>query len=613
MMRQMRENTKWIMLVTAIAFVGLMVFEWGMDITGQSGGGIGEIGRVNRTPVSYDLYQATLRNLSDRVQATQAEPLNSQQYRDLEQAAWDEVVNLILIEEELGRRGIVVTDDEVRQAARFSPPPEFRQNPLFMVDGTFDLQAYQSFLSTSADEILLLQLEAYYRDVIPRGKLMRQVTSGIFPSDAELWSRYQDANQMVTVRYVALNPVTTIPDSEVEITRDELEAYYDAHRADFQVPARAQVRAVLLSKTPTPADTAAALTRAQDIRQEIQDGADFGEVAGRESSDAASAAQGGDLGTFARGQMVPAFDSVVFNARIGGTSEPVQTQFGFHIVEVMSRGGDTAQARHILVPIERTTDSEMDLLGMADSLEALGEVSGLDEAASILGLEAVTQELSEMFPFLAGAGQIGEGSDWVFRESAPEETSPVFETSQAFYTLEVVESEPAGYMTFQRATPSIEQILRTEKKIAAVTEQGAALVDRARAEGTLDAIASEEEEIEVRDAGPFSRVDFVPGLGRNNSAIGIAFGLDEGEISEVVSANNNAFIIQVVERTPADSTQWEAEKLAQRLELANAMRQQRLQTWVMALREIADIVDRREEVLRPADAQQSSTGLPPVF
>ena len=613
MMRQMRENTKWIMLVTAIAFVGLMVFEWGMDITGQSGGGLGEIGRVNGTPVTYDLYQATLRNLSDQLQATQTEPLTSQQYRDLEQAAWDEVVNLMLIEEELGRRGIVVTDDEVRQAARFSPPPELRQNPLFMVDGVFDLQAYQSFLSTSADEILLLQLEAYYRDIIPRGKLMRQVTSGIFPSDAELWSRYQDANEMVTVRYVALNPDTRIPDSAAEITVDELEDYYDAHRNDFQIPARAQVKAVLLSKTPTPADTAAALTRAQDIRQEIRDGADFGEVAGRESSDAASAAQGGDLGTFARGQMVQAFDSVVFNARIGGTSEPVQTQFGFHIVEVMSRSGDTAQARHILVPIERTTDSELDLLGMADSLEALGEASGLDEAASILGLEAVTQELSEVFPFLAGAGQIGEGSDWVFRESAPGETSPVFETTQAFYSLEVIESEPAGYMTLQRATPSIEQLLRMEKKIAAVTEQGAALVDRARAEGTLDAIASEEEEIEVRDAGPFSRVDFVPGLGRNNAAIGNAFGLDEGEISGVVSANNNAFIIQVVERTPADSTQWEGEKLTQRFELANAMRQQRLQIWVMALREIADIVDRRQEVLRPADEQQSSRSLPPVF
>ena len=54
MMRQMRDNTVWIMLLTALAFVALMVFDWGMDITGQSAGAFGEIGRVNRTPVMYD-------------------------------------------------------------------------------------------------------------------------------------------------------------------------------------------------------------------------------------------------------------------------------------------------------------------------------------------------------------------------------------------------------------------------------------------------------------------------------------------------------------------------------------------------------------------------------
>ena len=61
MMRQRRENTKWIMLVTALALVGLMVFQWGMDITGQSGLSIGEIGSVNGTPVpGVDVVELTL-------------------------------------------------------------------------------------------------------------------------------------------------------------------------------------------------------------------------------------------------------------------------------------------------------------------------------------------------------------------------------------------------------------------------------------------------------------------------------------------------------------------------------------------------------------------------
>ena len=120
MMRQMRENTKWIMLVTAAAFVGLMVFQWGMDITGRSGLSIVEIGSVNGTPVMYDAFNQTYRALFDQMQASQEAPITSQQIRDIEDAAWDEVVDQVLIRQELRRRGILVTDDELLTAARFS-------------------------------------------------------------------------------------------------------------------------------------------------------------------------------------------------------------------------------------------------------------------------------------------------------------------------------------------------------------------------------------------------------------------------------------------------------------------------------------------------------------
>ena len=185
MMRTMRERSKWIMLAAALAFLALMVFEWGMDATGRSGGAAGSLGRVNGTDVAYDRYQNVYRNLLDQAQAGQADPLTSQQNKELEDAAWDEVVNQILIQEELGRRGIVVSNDELRQAAQFSPPPGFRSNPAFQTEGVFDLQKYQSFLAESPEDVLL-QLEAYYRDVIPRSKLLRQVTEGIYVPDGEL-------------------------------------------------------------------------------------------------------------------------------------------------------------------------------------------------------------------------------------------------------------------------------------------------------------------------------------------------------------------------------------------------------------------------------------------
>ena len=75
---------------------------------------------------------------------------------------------------------------------------------------------------------------------------------------------------------------------------------------------------------------------AEDLKQDIEGGADFGAVA-REHSKCPSSAQGGDLGEFGQGQMVPEFDAVVFSAEVGKPHGPVQTQFGYHLIEITSR------------------------------------------------------------------------------------------------------------------------------------------------------------------------------------------------------------------------------------------------------------------------------------
>ena len=111
--------------------------------------------------------------------------------------------------------------------------------------------------------------------------------------------------------------------------------------------------------------------------QEILDGADFGDIAAQESADQVTAAVGGALGIFPQGQMTPPFDSAVFAAPVGEVTGPVKSSFGYHIIEVLDRWAqDSAQARHILIPVARTDDSEIELLTMADSLEDLGEAMG---------------------------------------------------------------------------------------------------------------------------------------------------------------------------------------------------------------------------------------------
>ena len=76
--------------------------------------------------------------------------------------------------------------------------------------------------------------------------------------------------------------------------------------------------------------------RCQTLKSEITDGADFAEIA-RKHSSCPSGRQGGDLGSFGPGMMVPEFDKVVFSAEVGAVQGPVQTQFGYHLIEVTSR------------------------------------------------------------------------------------------------------------------------------------------------------------------------------------------------------------------------------------------------------------------------------------
>ena len=607
MMRTMRDNTKWIMLITMLAFVALMVFEWGMDITGRTAG-LSELGEVDGVPVMYDQYQFAYRNLYEQTQLAQEEAITSDQNLEIEDAAFDEVVTQILIQRELERRGIRVSDDEIRQAARFSPPPQYQTMEAFHTDGVFDIQKYQDYLATAAESALLV-LEAYYRDVIPRSKLMRQLSTGIFLPDAALWSAYRDENEQVEVRYLSLDPATRIGDDEVEVTDSEVAAYYRENRDEFAVPSRATVVAVVIDKDPNAADTAAARALAGEIRQEILDGADFAELAREESADAGSAAIGGDLGTFARGAMVPEFDSVAFSAPLEVVTEPVGTQFGWHLIEVTSRTADSVSARHILVPVERTDASEIELLTTADSLEALGENLPLAEAARELSLEASPVDITEEFPFVMGAGQVREGSEWAFEEAEDGDVSPVFENAEAFYALELVGRQPADVLSLEQARSSIERILSLRKKLERVLEQGEEAV---RDGGTLEQIAARLE-ADIEASPPFSRSDFVPGLGRQNAVIGTAFGLEAGELSGVVESNGRAFVMEVVERIPADSVAWEEQKVIQRAMVAGTLGQQRLDQWVVSLRERASIVDRRREVFRAQEEAANQTQLPLAF
>ncbi|MFW6206650.1 MAG: peptidylprolyl isomerase, partial [Gemmatimonadota bacterium] len=543
-----------------------------------------------------------------QVQAEQEEAISSQQNEELEDQAWDETVDQLLIQQELEERDIRVTAAEIQRAARFNPPPELMESPTFQdTEGNFDPQLYQEFLANQADNATLLQLEQYYRSTIPRNKLMRQVTSGIYLSDSELWRMYRDRNEEVRVRLAALDPSVRVADSEVSVSRAEIEEYYEENReGEFRVPARADFRIAALPKSPSPADTAAALERARGIHQDIVDGdAEFEEMARLESEDSGSAERGGDLGTFGRGDMVPAFEEAAFAAEEGEITEPVRSQFGFHIIRVRESYEDSVAASHILIPVERTDDSELELLMQADSLEAMTENMTLDEAAENLEVEVRTVQVNEDFPLAPGAGVIREAFDWAQEEADAGDVSSVFENDQAFYAVELVDYRPEGHRSLEEAEDQIRRQLVERKKQEIVLEQATALADEAREAGTLSILTEADEEgLTVHEPSAFTRTSSIPGVGRVPEVIGTAFGLDAGEISAPVPAEQEVYLVELLERVPADSTAWLAQREQQRQQLARQLQQERVEQWIAGLRQNADIQDRRDEVLEAAEEQQ---------
>ncbi len=111
---------------------------------------------------------------------------------------------------------------------------------------------------------------------------------------------------------------------KVAVTDEEAKAYYDENKEGFAEKEKAQARHILVATEE----------EAQEIRKQLDEGADFAELAAEKSTDKGTASKGGDLGYFERGRMVPEFEEACFNLEIGGVSEPIKTRFGYHIIKL---------------------------------------------------------------------------------------------------------------------------------------------------------------------------------------------------------------------------------------------------------------------------------------
>jgi peptidyl-prolyl cis-trans isomerase D len=304
--------------------------------------------------------------------------------------------------------------------------------------------------------------------------------------------------------------------------------------------------------------------------------------------------------------MVGPFDQAIFSLPVGQLSEPVQTQFGYHLIQVTERTDTlTVKARHILVPVGKSDEELARLDARADSLEELAQTQGLERAARAVGAtvrQGVT--VSDQLPYIPGVGPALEAlqwsaSEWAAREGNEKPVSDVFDSEQAFYVVRVDNYLPKGRMTLAEATPQIREKLIVEKKRAQARQAGQQIVAAARGGQSLQQAAAARQ-LSVQTTGPFSRVSPNPVFGQATAAVGAAFGTPINRVSDVVETPAGLFIIRPTQRTPVDRRAFETQKAELRSVATMRLQQEQTQRWLDSVRRRADIEDNRDEVFSPA-------------
>lgn len=597
-MRKMRSSAKWVMLVLSLAFVGWLVFDWVQSRGGNLSSEINPVvGEVGRQEIRYSEWNVYLQNQL-QVARQQRGNMTEEDVRVVREQAWSELVSQALLQSELERLNIGVSDEEIRQAFLTQPPPEFLTHPAFQTEGRFDIQRYQQFFADpSTDETLLLQIESYYRTVLPRNKLQAVIQEGVYVSEEEAWRFFRDTNETARVRFLTLDPVAAVPDSLVVVSASEVREYYDANREDFERPATARVNMLSIALRPTVADTAAAFSRADSLRQRILDGEEFAEVARLESGDSISAERGGDVGRLTRDALDATLADAAFSLAVGAVSEPVQSPFGYHLLQVDDRTADTVALRQIYVPIAASAATEDSVFGLMDQLEELALRSDLPTAADSLGL-ALRQDvtLTEGADFVQGAGALGVAPEWALAEETElGELSPFFENASGFHLFELLGRQGAGTIPLQDVELTIRERLSGERRGTIARDMVQAAIDAVESGAALEVLA-ERLGASVQEAGPFKRGDFVPGLGQGTEAVGEAFGLPVGTLSGAVDAGTAVAVLEVVERVEADRGEFDQTREALLQQLTFQRRQDYVQRWLSALQATTEIRDLRDRL-----------------
>ena len=598
MLAQMRSATfiKAMMVIVAVAFVGLMVFEWGADFSSRGFATVGDnVGSVNGQEISVKQFEAEIRN---DLQQAKARGNEDPEVSQIISQAWERVVTQILIGQQIDKYGIEVSDAEVNHVNRTQPAEWIQQQELFQTDGAFARAKYHQFLdnpSTYSDPRMkqfVFAAEANARSQLLSQKLEMLIAGSVKVTDAEIEQTHIERNEKVRVSYIGFD-ASDIPDSLALIAEAEVQTYYDEHLDEYQQDAAVRTAFVALPKTATARDEAEAKAEIDRVFKEAKAGEGFAELA-RVYSDGPSGSRGGDLGFFGKGRMVKPFEEVAFALKAGEISAPVKTQFGWHIIKAEETRGEAdsleVHARHILIEVRPGRDTLDSLRVLAEEFAEIAEDIGFDEAVNQKDLQSQDSDFITAGSFFPILGNSTSGLVNKFLRGSLGDVSSVYENDRGIHVFGLREIRDAGPRPLEEVKAQIQASLKEKKKVKVAADRLTEVMGQIKTGKSLEEAAAFFN-LEVETPQAFARMGFVPGVGSRNAFIGTAFRLAEGQVSDIVTTDLGAYILRVDEKRAAGDLASEKEDLMQ--QLLSQKRQEVIEAWFADLRENADIVDNR--------------------
>jgi peptidyl-prolyl cis-trans isomerase D len=562
MLTWISENAKWVIYISIAGIAAGLLF---MDMSALQIDKRPPVGVVNGEKISNDLFDARLRQIQ-----SQQPGLSNEQATKMREELFRSFVQQQLMQKVVEDIKITVSVYEMNRDLRSSPPQGIDREPIFQTDGVFDFAKYEEWLANPATYNIpfMREYENLLKTVkIPEKQLRIFIGAGVHPSTLE--AKYKILR--IETKFELLNAQGNIDAfEENSISQSSIDSLFKAEPDSFFVEEDlAKVRYAAIPIEPSARDVEGTHEYAKMLLAQIKDGSDFAEIARSSSDDPGSAAQGGELGDYtSHGRWVREFDSTAFALDSGEISEPIRTQFGYHIIQSLGKrienDEEQVKARHILLAIAATSETidslEMILMDIKNEVDARKD---FEESAKAKSLEPKFSNWLRKGGEVPELGHIAGLSSYAFfnplRPKDDSKTSDIFQNSNWIVIFEKIANLSAGSRNLDFAQPKIEQTLRAKVKVNAIAEHLKANLGKIAAIEALDSASKHSIEKVTIDSASVSFEGYLPGLGYANTELYKALSsAKEGEWNGPYTSAQNAILIKILKKSIPDEEKLKA-------------------------------------------------------